>query len=225
MAERCRGNDRAEDNPGELLLAELRESVAPSVRLVELFDKARDQALGWDSRLIEGVWIGSERDELLAHPDLSPELVGLLIEWACDHFRQGYNELSQILERGHWNALEKPHVTRGYNNPYGGSPVRLHYTPWQNWAERAEGVFALAYPPDRQWATPELFHPQPATNADRQRGHDIIVRRVHYGSWLPQIIEAKPKIALTHDELIRASEDPLAIEALDQIEAGLAASV
>ena len=224
-AKRHENNDQANSvglSTGELQSAELRESIAPCVRLLELLVKAKDQTLGWDSRLIEGKWTGSEKDELLTHPNLSPEMVGLLIDWACEHFNQGYDELVQILEQGRWSELEKPYVIRGYNNPYGGSPMRLHYTPWQNWAEQAEGVFGLAYPPERQWATPEVFHPQPATDADRQRGHDIIVQRVHYGSWLPNIIKAKPEIALTHDKLIRASENPLAIEALSQIEADLA---
>lgn len=200
-----------------------RESIEQTARLYRLLDKARQGILSGSRDYVNGIWAQSEREQLLAHPELSPEMVGLVIDWACQHFEQNRAELEEILERGQWNEIEKIYVFNGYDHPQGGQPNRSHHTPWLNWCERAEGVFQLLYPEDRQTFL-NLYHSNPASADDREKGCRIVRRRGFEFSWLIQVIRSKPDIALEpqNSQRIRASNDPTAIEILDKYESAKA---
>lgn len=182
---------------GESQLAYLEHLDASAGHLVELLNQAKERTLKPE-----------EQDELLSHPNLSPEMIALIIHWSCCHFENGKKEIGNILERGEWDTFEQLYIINGYDRPYAGG-IRQNGQPWMNWAEKAEGLFLLEFNPSlRNWSD------SLGTEADRKTGYEIIRNRILRARMLRDIIRAHPQIALMYSERIKASGEPYAVDEL-----------
>ena len=178
-----------------------------SARLLELLEAVA----GRDPELKQ-----NDYDELLAHPDLSPEVVGLMIDWACRQFEADRDELEAIISRCYWNQAEQSIIRTGYRWPYRGGPRQQ--TPWCNSAERAEGVFGLVYPEPRlTFPNLDAHHPIPARPEDRDRGRAILNTRVRWAVWPKKIAKSRPGWVRRHLDRIAASGDEYAYEEVSRI--------
>ena len=176
-----------------------------------MLDQAKNQTLDHSHFFVGQIGFGSDADSLLDHPELQPEMVSLLIDWACGNFEQGRDKLEQILDRGLWDATGKNWIRQGYLNPVGYAPIPDQYKGYgvQDFAARAHGVIFVH--PTQRYLLVKGHRPNPV---DQKSAWGIIDQRTRWSKWLPQIIRNKPEIAIDSSERIEASGDPCAIHAL-----------